>query len=97
MGSQVSCSCHAWEDSGGQVGMGDTWYGRDARCQNGLRGNSPPRPNQFGERKGKRERREKRKEERKKKKKEEKERKGKKRKDREKGKERGGRRSCVGL
>ena len=27
MGRQVSCSCHAWEDSGGQVSMGDTWYG----------------------------------------------------------------------
>ena len=63
MGSQVSCSCHAWEDSGGQVGMGDTWYGRDARCQNSLRGNSPPRPDQFGGigEKGKKERGEKRK------------------------------------
>ena len=38
MGSQVSCSCHAWEDSSGQVGMGDTWNGRDARCQNGRTG-----------------------------------------------------------
>ena len=48
MGSKVSCSCHAWEDIGGQVGMGDTWYGRDAMCQNGWRGNYPPRPNEFG-------------------------------------------------
>ena len=57
MGSQVSCSCHAWEDSGGQVGMDDTWYGRDARCQNGLRGNSPLTPIKFSGIEEKKERR----------------------------------------
>ena len=48
--------------------MGDNWYGRDARCENGLRGNSPPRPYEFGGigEKGKKERGEQRKEERKK-------------------------------
>ena len=80
------------------MGIGDTWYGRDARCQNGLRGNSPPRPNQFGGIGEKRKEGEERKEKgREKEEVKERKRKGKKRKDREKGKERGGRRIHVGL